>query len=167
MVEQTGFEAHGLTLAPYDDTQRWPVIGLIAGCYMEYGQVLELDTLDADLLRIQDEYAPPAHTFQVLLAGERLVGTVAVRTRDGERCELKRVFLDPALRGRGLGRGLVEWGFAWAHAAGLRTVDIWSDVLYTTAHHLYRRLACDEPGTRRTLGGRNAVDEFYFQKRLF
>ena len=48
----------------------------------------------------------------------------------------------------------------------MRRVRFWSDVLYETAHRMYRRLGAEEPGLKRHLGGRNDVYELGFVMHL-
>lgn len=139
------------------------MVELLRAVYAEYGQVVELDTLDSDLLRIAEVYAAP-NRFSVLLDGDRVVGTVALKWHtSGSRAELKRVFLDRSLRGRGLGRRLVETALAWARAGGAARLDVWSDELFHEAHRLYRKLGAVDTGQVRVLGGRNAIRERYFR----
>lgn len=153
-------------LVPFAPRYENDLIALIASVYGEYRQVIELDTLDADLREVPRVYAGPDCAFWTLLDGERLIGSVAVkRTAPGE-AELKRVFLNPAYRGKGLGKRLVQWAFAWAAARGARTLHIWSDVTYRTSHGLYRALGAEDTGRQRLLGGVNRVEEFYFRKTL-
>jgi putative acetyltransferase len=142
------------------------LIDLIAGCYAEYGERIELGTLDRDLLRVGEVYVPPESVFRVLLDGGHLVGSVAVKGHSqtgrgplGASAELKRVFLRAEYRRRGLGKRLTRWAFAWAKLNGHRRLRIWSDQLYTTAHRLYRRLGAVPTGERRWLGGLNRVVE--------
>ena len=154
------------TLRPFRPSDEAGVIALVAGCYAEYAEVIELDTLDADLLEIGRAYPDPDSCFRVLVDGARIVGSVAIRSKDATEAELKRVFLERSLRGRGLGKKLTRWAFDWAAAHGFEIVHIWSDARYETAHALYRRLGAEETGVRRHLGGRNRCDEKYFLKRL-
>ncbi|MDP7033051.1 MAG: GNAT family N-acetyltransferase [Planctomycetota bacterium] len=153
-------------LTPFSPIHRDALIGLIARCYLEYGQVIELDTLDADLLDIESNYRPPENTFQLLLDMDRVIGSVALQQKTPGLPELKRVFLDPEYRGRGLGKKLSRWAFEHAATRGATTLDIWSDTLFETAHHLYRGLGAKETGLTRSLGGRNEVSEQHFQMDL-
>ena len=154
------------TLRPFRPADEAGVIALIAGCYAEYAQVIELDTLDSDLLAVGRAYPDPDSCFRVLVDGARVVGTVAVRSKGAAEAELKRLFLERALRGRGLGTLLTRFAFAWAAEHGCERLHIWSDTSYRTAHALYLRLGARNTGTRRHLGGRNRVDELHFVKRL-
>ena len=154
-----------LSLAPFERVHETGVVELLRTVYAEYGQLIELETLDDDLLRIPERYAPP-HTFRVLLDGPRVVGSVAVKLHTPERAELKRLFLERERRGRGLGRALVDWAAGWAREQGALGLDIWSDVTYTTSHALYRSLGARENGERRRLGGINDVVELYLRLDL-
>lgn len=150
---------------PFRDAHTEGVIDLLRRCYGEYGQVLELDTLDDDLPCIPERYPDP-HVFRVLLEGKRVVGTVAVKLGSPGEAELKRVFLDAELRGQGLGKRLSLWAIQWARDQGCSLLHVWSDVLFETAHGLYRKLGGEDTGQRRALGGANDVEEFYFPIRL-
>ena len=149
-------------LEPFRKEHEKAVVALIEACYSEYGQRIELDTLDSDLLRIEETYRAPDGFFRILIAERKVIGTVAMKGLSHDAAELKRVFLDGAFRGRGLGKKLSLWAFARAGEGNCTKVDIWSDVLYETAHHLYRGLGARDTGRRRELGGVNDVDEFCF-----
>jgi GNAT superfamily N-acetyltransferase len=149
-------------IEPFGKEHEDGLISLIERIYAEYGQKIELATLDSDLLRIPKVYAPPAGTFQVLVDGERLIGSVAVMKSGKDEAELKRVYVSPSYRRRGLGRKLSLWAYEWARERGCSTLMVWSDTLYENAHHLYRGLGAEDTGRRRTLGGVNEVDEFLF-----
>ena len=153
-------------IRPFQDGDADAIIDLITQCYAEYGQKIELDTLDDDLLRIGQVYVEPRHTFQVMVDEDKIIGTVAVKTTAEGEVDLKRVFLNSDYRGRGLGKALSNWAIDWARRRGFRTMHIWSDVLYETAHHLYRGLGAEDTGERRSLGGINHVDEYYFRLDL-
>jgi GNAT superfamily N-acetyltransferase len=155
-----------LVLRPFRIDDEPAVIELIRVCYLEYGQKIELETLDDDLCRIPARYPWP-NTFQVLedpLSG--VVGTVAVKVLNSMEVELKRVFLKSEFRGRGLGKGLTQWAMTYARDNGAGLMHIWSDVLFETAHHLYRGLGAEESGKKRHLGGANDVYEYYFAMAL-
>ncbi len=153
-------------LVPYEKRHEDAVIEIIAGAYGEHRQEIELDTLDDDLRRIVERYPAPECVFRVLLDGERVIGSVAVKQHAAGEAELKRVFLRPEFRGKGLGRRLVEWAFAWARARGYRAMHIWSDVNYRVSHAVYRHLGAEDLRETRVLGGVNHVEEFHFLMRL-
>ncbi|RME75586.1 MAG: GNAT family N-acetyltransferase [Planctomycetota bacterium] len=155
-----------LRLAPYTPRHHCGVLALVGSCYAEYGQVLELRTLDADLAGIEDAYPWPEATFQVLLEGERVVGTVAVRQLDAATAELKRLYLLARWRGQGIGKRLALWACEWARRRGCSRVRLWSDVHFETAHALYEHLGARRTGRSRRLGGVNDVREDEFELAL-
>jgi GNAT superfamily N-acetyltransferase len=54
------------------------------------------------------QVGPGAGAFVIAYLGERAVGCGAVRRVDEATAELKRMYVDPSVRGRGIGRSLVE-----------------------------------------------------------
>jgi len=60
---------------------------------------------DADAV---DDYRPPGGIFLLAQAADAVVGCGAVRALGPGLGEIKRMWIDPAARGRGLGRRLLE-----------------------------------------------------------
>ena len=71
----------------------------------------ELDTLPGS-------YAPPRGALLLAQNAATAAGCVALRPVDDAVCEMKRLFVRPEYRGRGLARALVADVIAWAEAAG-------------------------------------------------
>jgi ribosomal protein S18 acetylase RimI-like enzyme len=109
------------------------------------------------------EFAPPQGVFLIARLDGRAVGCGAVRTLGAGHAEIKRMWVDPAARGLGVGRGLlgalegaaVERGFrsvrldtaaylvealALYLSAGYREVPAYNDNPYA-AHWLEKRLS--------------------------
>jgi len=93
-----------------------------------------------DMTDISTRYAAPAGTFLVLMDGDRVVGTGAVRRLDAETCELKRMWFLPAYRGRGLGTQMAERLFKFARAAGYKRIRLDTAAELKAANKLYQRL---------------------------
>ncbi len=125
---------------------------------------LELDTLDDDLLNIEEVYAQPS-CFKLLLKGESIIGSVAVKISANE-AELKRVFVNPSLHGQGIGKNLSLWAFDYAKEQGCHTMHIWSGTLCETAHSLYEYLGATNTQEQRFIGGQDDCYEYYFIKKL-
>jgi|GEM_PF-1844024 len=155
-----------MKIQPYRKDLESELITLVAECYAEYDQVIELESLDSDLMSVDEIYRPPFSTFQVLLDGRQLVGSVAVKGKQGGNAELKRLFLERSYRRRGFGKYLSLWAFDWARRSGYDMITIWTDALYTNAHRLYHRLEAVQTDARRELGGVNMVEEIHFEYRL-
>jgi GNAT superfamily N-acetyltransferase len=73
---------------------------------------------DEELAGLPGDYA--ASNGRLLLAYEdqQLLGCVALRRQDNATCEMKRLFLRPEARGKGLGRVLVDQIIAAAREIG-------------------------------------------------
>ena len=155
-------------LIPYDKKYENTLIGLLAKCYaaFEPPEVVELTTLDNDLLNIDSVYKEPS-TFRLLVdANNKLIGTVAVKLRENGDAEMKRVFLDPEYRGKGLGKKLSQWTFEYAIEKGAKIMHIWSGIFCHEAHALYKHLGAEDMNEKRSIGGLNNIEEFYFTKEL-
>src|SRR3954464_14051208 len=77
----------------------------------EYAASLQLDLsfqeFDRELAALADEYGPPTGHFVLACDesdGERFVGCGGFRRLSEALCEMKRLYVVPSHRGRGLGR---------------------------------------------------------------
>ena len=77
-------------------------------------------------------------TFLIVYRGGVPVGCGAIRLLDAETAELKRMYVDPAVRGTGLGRRLVTALEAAARALGVRRLVLETGVRQAAALALYR-----------------------------
>ncbi|MGH7391578.1 MAG: GNAT family N-acetyltransferase [Candidatus Rokuibacteriota bacterium] len=140
-------------------------LALIGAVYAEYGMTFEPEDWDRDLRDIAGHYGDTGGAFWVLLDDGRVVGTVAMVPLDPVTVEMKRVYLHPDYRGRGLGRALLEHAMGWAAAAGHRAVVAWSDVRLIHAHPVYDRLGFHRIG-ERTVDDADRSHEIGFHKAL-
>ena len=85
-----------------------------------------------------DEVADGRGTFLVVCREGTPVGCGALRLLDAETAELKRMYVSPPLRGRGLGRRLVAALEAEARALGVRRLVLETGVRQAAALALYR-----------------------------
>jgi putative acetyltransferase len=84
------------------------------------------------------EVAEGSGTFTVVYRNELPVGCGALRLLDPETAELKRMYVSPAERGKGLGRRLVAALEAEALALGVRRLVLETGVRQAAALALYR-----------------------------
>ena len=142
------------------------VIDLIGRVFVEYGWIWEPATEVPDLLRWAPHYEPPRGAFFVVREGVRVVGSVGVdRVGDGT-AELHRLYLDPALRGRGLGNALVETVLGWCRDSGVTRLVLWSDTRFEHAHRLYLRHGFRQTGERELPEDINQTREYSFERAV-
>jgi putative acetyltransferase len=112
-----------------------------AGCFEFFGAA-PADFGDMD--NVAASYSAPCGIFLVLMDGEQVVGTGAIRRLDEEVCELKRMWFLPVYRGKGYGARMCGELLEFARSAGYRRVRLDTDPRQAAAGRLYRRLGFRE-----------------------
>lgn len=87
-------------------------IALVRALFEEYAASLEIDLsfqgFEDELAHLPGVYAPPRGRLLLARNGDKVSGCAALRPLDETVCELKRMYIRPAFRGQGVGRGLGE-----------------------------------------------------------
>jgi RimJ/RimL family protein N-acetyltransferase len=143
-----------------------PVIELIGRVFEEYGFVYDPAQEVPDLLAFDHHYAAPRGAFWVIRHEGRVVGSVGVERLPAGAAELHRLYLDADLRGRRLGRTLVEAVLAWCRAEGIGHLVLWSDTRFDRAHALYERMGFRRTGEREIPGDANESREFRYEREV-
>ena len=141
------------------------VIELIGRVFAEYGFIFEPANELPDLLTFAQRYVAPYGAFFVIHHHGQVVGSVGVERLGESSAELHRLYLDADLRGRGLGRALVEAVMGWCRAAGIRHLFLWSDTRFERAHVLYGRLGFHRTD-ERALHDVNHTCEYRYERAL-
>jgi GNAT superfamily N-acetyltransferase len=85
------------------------------------------------------DFLPPRGVFLVVRHGDgQPAGCCAVRLLDTDTAEVKRMWLDPSIRGRGVGRKLLEAIESAAGSLGARRAVLDTNASLTAAIALYR-----------------------------
>ena len=103
----------------------------------EYGLPLDPHGTDADLDDIGASYRDGR--FWVLDDGGEVVGSCALYPVGDAAVQLRKMYLEPRLRGRGWGRRLLEQALATARADGYERVELETASVLKEAIGLYQR----------------------------
>jgi putative acetyltransferase len=117
--------------------------------FLEYanslGFSLCFQSFDQELAGLPGDYAPPEGRLLLAEYDGQLAGCVALHKIDGHVCEMKRLYLRPAFRGKGLGRVLAERIVHEARAIGYQTLRLDTvEPVMKDAVAMYRRLGFRE-----------------------
>ena len=113
--------------------------------FLEYadslGFSLCFQSFDQELAGLPGDYSPPDGCLLVAEYLGQLAGCVALHKLEPDICEMKRLYLRPQLRGRGVGRALAEAVIAEARSIGYRKMRLDTvEPVMPNAVAMYRRL---------------------------
>ena len=114
------------------------VVALVFSVLSEFGLPPDPDLRDADLDDIEGNYIIPGGVFEVIedKQGE-LIGTVGLYRLDDETCELRKMYFDQRIRGKGLGKQVLERIIVKARTLGFRRIQLDTVSVLKAAIHLY------------------------------
>jgi putative acetyltransferase len=133
---------------------------LVFATLREYGLPPDPEATDADLADIEESYFKRGGIFEVIEDAEgNLLGTVGIYPLDLETCELRKMYFAPELRGRGLGRHMLERTVGNARRLGFKAMRLETASVLEKAIRLYRRF-----GFEPIEGGHKSArsDQTYF-----
>jgi GNAT superfamily N-acetyltransferase len=117
--------------------------------FLEYAQSLGFSlcfqNFDQELAGLPGDYAPPEGRLLLAEWERQLAGCVALHTLGPGICEMKRLYLRPQFRGKGLGRGLAEHIIAEAREIGYERMRLDTvEPIMKDAVAMYRRLGLQQ-----------------------
>jgi len=117
--------------------------------FLEYAQSLGFSlcfqNFDQELAGLPGDYAPPEGRLLLAEYEGLLAGCVALHKLEPGICEMKRLYLRPQFRGKGLGRLLAERIIAGARQIGYRSMRLDTvEPVMKDAVAMYRKLGFKE-----------------------
>ncbi len=133
-------EATRRMIRPASNADVEAVTRLIYTVLEEYGLQPDPDDTDADLKDLESNYTNNGGSFDVLLNSRgQIVGTVGILKLKDQECELRKMYLDSAERGKGNGKLLLEYALNRAKELGYNRVVLETATVLNEAITLYRK----------------------------
>jgi putative acetyltransferase len=117
--------------------------------FQEYAQSLGVNlcfqNFEQELARLPGHYAPPDGRLLLAEYNGQMAGCVALHKWEDGICEMKRLYLRPSFRGKGLGRVIAEKIIAEARSIGYQRMRLDTiGPLMKDAVEMYRKLGFRE-----------------------
>jgi len=98
----------------------------VKSLFSEYATCIDLSFQDfaGELAALPGEYAPPSGCILLARDETEAVGCVALRRISEDICEMKRLYVKPTFREKGVGRKLSESVIGEARARGYRIMKL-------------------------------------------
>ncbi len=135
--------------------------------FKEYAAWLNIDlcfqNFDAELAQLNEMYAAPLGVILLNKNEELFTACVAVRNKGEHIAELKRMYVQPAQRGKGLAKELLQQAINFAKEAGYKKIRLDTLATMAPAINLYKQFGFYEIEAYYHNPEANAV---YFECRL-
>lgn len=105
-----------------------------------FAEYLKLQKFDDELSDLEHKYGFPDGRLYIVLDGDKAAGCVGLLKMDDEACELKRMYVRPEYRGRGLAKFLGEMIMREGAEIGYKYMLLDTLPFLTAAQSLYRKL---------------------------
>ncbi len=121
-------------------------LAAVRGLFREYEASLPFDlcfqNFEEELKGLPGRYAPPSGRMLLARCGSVFVGCVALRQIGDGLCEMKRLFVQPAFQGKGIGKALAQAIIEEGRRIGYKRMRL--DTVLEPAKGLYRSLGFRE-----------------------
>jgi ribosomal protein S18 acetylase RimI-like enzyme len=117
--------------------------------FLEYAQSLTFDlcfqSFDKELAGLPGDYAPPEGRLLLAIFDGQTAGCVALHKIENDVCEMKRLYVRPQFRGKGLGKALAERIIHEAREIGYKKLRLDTvEPVMRAAVAMYRQLGFQE-----------------------
>jgi N-acetylglutamate synthase-like GNAT family acetyltransferase len=128
-------------IVEYRPGQEGEIIELISSIQREEFNINITPEQQPDLKAIPSFYRTGAGNFWVALAGDHVIGTVALKDIGDSTAALRKMFVAPAWRGKdtGVAASLLDTVLAWAREKGFRVIYLGTTAQFLAAHRFYEK----------------------------
>jgi len=112
---------------------------------------------EKEIADLPGEYAPPEGGLLLAVEDDKAAGCVALRKLSDEVSEMRRLYVRPEFRGKGVGRRLVTAAIEQASLIGYRSIRLITLPSMKEAAVIYRSLGFKEIGPYRQIPASNAI----------
>ncbi len=156
-----------LLIRSASDTDSEALIKLIGGVLKEYpGCVLDVDGDMPELRAPAAAIRKAQGRWWLAEDDDGIIGSVAIEPAADGAIELKKLFVSPITRRRGLGAHLVTLAESEARFRGAVTMQLWTDSRFEDSHRLYERMGYRRTDGTRTLNDASHSVEYNYVKDL-
>jgi putative acetyltransferase len=150
-VSSVPSEVKGFTVAQAESTTQ---IAQARELFLEYAQSLGFSlcfqSFDKELAALPGDYAPPHGRLLLAEYEGQLAGCMALHKLEPGICEMKRLYLRPQFRGKGLGRALANRAVADARLIGYQRLRLDTvEPVMKDAVAMYRKIGFQETAPYR------------------
>jgi putative acetyltransferase len=171
--------AHRIDIRPFQEADSEQVCALFSAVNRllappDLKEAFELyiaRSLEEEIGRISDYYTEHNGSFWVVVDGAGLVGMFGLEQPDTNSMELRRMYVSPAARRRGIGRKMLNFAEEHALSCNVRQLQLSTSELQEAALSLYRNAGYDlvrtelaDNASNKTVGG--GIRRFHFVKDL-
>jgi GNAT superfamily N-acetyltransferase len=110
----------------------------------EYGINVDIKSMFDQTMRELDKFLPPYGRLLMAECEGQVVGLACMKRIQEDIGEIKRMYVQPAFRGQGIGRALLEGLIAEARKIGYPRMRLDSTRFMVEAHSLYRSVGFQE-----------------------
>ncbi len=107
-------------------------------------EYLQIQNYEQELTHLEQKYGMPEGRFYLAYWDEKPAGCIALRKLNDRQCELKRLYVRPAFRGKKLGRAMTERILRDAKEIGYAEILLDTMPFLQNAIRLYRELGFSE-----------------------
>lgn len=126
-------------LREYRPGDEYEVFALVEYVLKQYGLSVNPEETDADIKDIDKSYILSGGAFRVLEDNGRIVGSYGIYKIDDGVCELRKMYLQPEYKGRGLGKKMMEDAFLVTKSLGYSTMILETNSCLKEAVSLYKK----------------------------